>query len=505
VAATAAVVLIAAGAAPGAERPGAVDRRLALFNTARIEGLDVGADGRIVVAGREPGYPGNHPWVRAYLPDGTPDPSFSGDGLTPLADDNRSIAGALIQPDGRVVVAQNGYFSYPPAPHLVRRLTADGNPDPSFGDDGVIEPSVGSELSDLALQPDGRLVVAGSGHFYPDDDVIFVRRYLADGSPDSGFGSTGLAALPAGAGAGRPAVALQPGGGLLITLQRSDGAAIARLTPDGGLDSSFGAGGLAPVQMARPRLQHRLMRRSFGPGPRAVVLPDGRIRVPVTFDMPSEQRYRIALVGLTDDGRPDREYGELGLALGPRPAPAGEVPDTSVADPRGGVVVAGVRYSDEEFAGAANALIRRFRADGNFDRSFGDNGVVLGATPPPGYAVFEQELAFSDADTLVAAEHAFDGKYSLWGAALLRVLHAGYDLERPSIAIAVRGCRSIGVRISDLSALERVVVRSGRRIVRRTHRKRFRVRVAAGAGRISVHATDVAGNRSRATVRLPRC
>jgi uncharacterized delta-60 repeat protein len=493
----AASLLTATGAGAATERPGTLDLRFGFAYSARIEGLDVGPGGRIVVAGRYYGYPRNHLWVRAYRPDGSPDPSFSGDGAVELPDDFASIAGAVVQPDGRVVVGHNTQAGYP---RLVR-LMADGTPDSTFGSGGTTELFGARELTDIALQPDGHLIVAGGGGASED---IFVGRYLPDGSPDPSFGGNGFTFLPAGTSGGRPAVAAQPGGGLVVTLERSEGPTIARLGGDGRVDTSFGAGGLAQVELGRPRLKTRLLRRSFGPGPRAVVLPGGRIRVPVTLDMPREKSHRIALVGLDRNGHPDRGFGSLGLALGPRAEPRGDSPETAIADEQHGIIVAGIHYGNDDFGFAEGALTLRFRADGTFDRSFGRRGVAKGALPPQGYAVFEQRLAFLDADTLVAAEHSFDGKYGFWGPAVLRLLNAGYDRDVPSISL-VAACRSLRVRISDLSALDRVVVRANGRVIRRTSRKRLRTRLPEGTRRFSVRATDLAGNTSIRRIGLPRC
>lgn len=499
-------VLAAAAVGHAAERPGDLDKELGRFVGDRIEGLDVGSDRRIVAAGRSQAYPLFHPWVRAYLPDGSPDPGFGGDGTVDLTDDRRRIAGTLVQPDGRIVVAHAGGGEYEPGPHLVRRLNADGTPDETFGNGGAIQPDVGTRLTDIALQPDGGLIVVGARTDASLSNVgIVVARYLPSGLLDSGFGSNGMTELAAGPIHSLAEVAVQPGSGVVLTLQNADGLAIARLSPDGRLDDSFGGGGLAPVELGRPGWR-RFVRRSGWPGPRAVVLADGRIRLPVSFDPPRQKEYRMAVVGLTKNGHPDRGFGLRGLARGPRSElPGGDSAETAIADQSGGIIVAGSLWDGGEFAFDTSALMRRFRADGSVDRSFGDGGMVRGRLPPSGYPVFQQELAFLDDDTLVAAEHTFDGKYGFWGPALLRTLHAGYDVDPPSISIGVRSCRSVGVHITDLSRMHRVLVRADHRVVRRTRRTRFRVQLRRGARRVSVVATDLAENVSRERVRLPRC
>jgi hypothetical protein len=86
---------------------------------------------------------------------------------------------------------------------------------------------------------------------------------------------------------------------------------------------------------------------------RPVVLADGRIRIPLEFDMPDEAEFRIAVVGLTAAGGPDLAYGFRGLALGPRPAlPGGESPRVAIADAAGSVIVAGTRWNGDDSTSA---------------------------------------------------------------------------------------------------------------------------------------------------------
>jgi uncharacterized delta-60 repeat protein len=133
--------------------------------------------------------------------DGTPDASFSGDGVTGLQTAPFTpVYGAAIEPlaDGRILVAgQQTRFPYTKSDGIaLARLLADGSLDTSFGTAGtgyvlteVGEYAVGT---DLALDGDGHIVVAGYAEpdEGPDDDVV-VARYDADGSLDAAFGSGG--------------------------------------------------------------------------------------------------------------------------------------------------------------------------------------------------------------------------------------------------------------------------------------------------------------------------
>jgi uncharacterized delta-60 repeat protein len=500
--------------ATAADKPGSVEVEIEEFPSGRAEGLAVGADGRIVLAGRTSGYPLPHAWVRAYRPDGQPDTLFGSDGQVGLGSDDRLIVDTLVQPDGRILVAQTA--GYPDDHHLLRRLHAEGTADAAFASGGSLEPAAigtlrDSQLTDMALQPNGRLVVVGT-HVnnarsnIPSLSNVRVARYLSDGSLDTGFGWNGIAEVSGEFKEGQAAVAVQPGGELLITTRLNDSGrlVIARLSADGHVDPSFGEGGVTVVRFAGTSWAE-------GPDippsqvPSAVVLADGKIRVPVGAAFRGGSQHRMALVGLTASGQPDRDFGRLGLALGVRPrARYGEAGVTAVSDPSGGIIVAGDRLTADHVY-ERGGVLARFRPDGDLDRSFGDRGVLRWRWPYATNNQVVQSLAFLAPETLVAAEYRYDGKYGGWNRARVRTLHAGYDTEEPSISLVVRGCRSAAVRIADLSGLGLAVARVNRRMVRSTTRKRFRVRAPRGGLRLWVKATDLAGNTSTSAVLLPRC
>jgi len=110
-----------------------------------------------------------------------------------------------------------------------------------------------------------------------------------------------------------------------------------------------------------------------------------------------------------------------------------------------------------------------------------------------------------DGDTFVLAEQETIPKYQSFNTAVVHTFHAGYDDSGPRITLLRQGCRTVRVRISDLSGMERVVVRADGSVVRRTTRKRFRVRLPAGSRRVSVRAIDLAEHLGARSSRLPRC
>lgn len=182
------------------------------------------ADGRILIAGRSSAAGAVVARLRA---NGTLDADFGGDGRVTLPGGG-SASAVLVQPDGRIVVAGNSNGN---EVMTVTRLQPNGSPDATFDGDGTATIDFGS-LSDLAsdavLQADGKIVVAG--YTQADEDVA-VARLNPDGSPDATFGAAGKATVDFGVATFGNAVALQPNGRIVVAGQRTGGDdfAVARL------------------------------------------------------------------------------------------------------------------------------------------------------------------------------------------------------------------------------------------------------------------------------------
>lgn len=154
--------------------------------------------------------------VARYLPDGSLDTGFSADGMRTISlGAGLTTANAIvIQPDGRIVVA--GGAGKEPAGPTIRfalvRLDPDGSKDASFGANGVVRTFFGpgdDHVSDVVLQPNGRIVAAG----WADDHGFALARYASDGSLDPTFGGDGRATSSFDdEWPGATAVGLQPNG-----------------------------------------------------------------------------------------------------------------------------------------------------------------------------------------------------------------------------------------------------------------------------------------------------
>jgi uncharacterized delta-60 repeat protein len=153
----------------------------------------------------------------------------------------RAMDGA-IQPDGRIVAA--GFWDDAAGAALARYLP-DGRPDPGFGTKGRVR-GIEAVLETVAIQRDGKILVAGwhrGAGRDPDNTDAVVARYTARGALDRSFGNRGTTVFSLAA-SGRDQLydlVVQPDGRIVVAGASGTGMfAVARLTPSGRLDPSFG-------------------------------------------------------------------------------------------------------------------------------------------------------------------------------------------------------------------------------------------------------------------------
>jgi uncharacterized delta-60 repeat protein len=219
-----------------------------------IQGVVVQPDGMLVACGYSGPFGGPYAVALArYSATGTLDPTFGVGGVL-LADLGAGTSGAnaiALQPDGMLVVAGWNGSSI-----AVARFTGAGALDGGFGSGGVVTTPIGSEASNaaaVALDASGAIVAAGStiAPYYGDPTSMVVVRYAADGTPDASFGGgDGIVTLGvANAQNAAAAVAVQPDGRVVVagTLSHifyagypASSFEVARLEADGTTDPGFG-------------------------------------------------------------------------------------------------------------------------------------------------------------------------------------------------------------------------------------------------------------------------
>jgi uncharacterized delta-60 repeat protein len=217
------------------------------------QAVAIQADGKPVLAGFLFG-PGEA-FVFAlarYTHRGKLDRGFGRNGLvlTNFGGGNSSFATALaIQPDGKTVAVGTslaGYHAF-----VLARYTVRGRLDPSFGRAGRVLTNLGArssaDASAVALQPDGKIVVAGTDLTGGQSDFA-LARYNAGGTLDRSFGSGGRVVTKVGDEDHAFGVVVQPDGKVVIAGSAAAGMdaefgrgdlTLVRYTADGKLDASF--------------------------------------------------------------------------------------------------------------------------------------------------------------------------------------------------------------------------------------------------------------------------
>ena len=279
-----------------------------------------------------------------------------------------------VQPDGRILAAgvtnARGTYDFAVSRHL-----ASGELDPSFGENGVAITDFGKSWDwayALALQPDGRIVVAGFSDRSGSRDFA-LARYGHDGRLDQSFGRNGLVLTPV-----RPlstdivhGLAVQPDGNILAagvtfddkaTLRPHGDFMIGRYTPRGELDPTFGVGGVVTTNFEAESYDE----------PHAVVLqPDGRIILGGTSNTGGGVGRifgadNLALARYLPNGLIDPSFGQGGKVV----VDAGSMQEGIRAlalQPDGAIVAAGRTNGERR----GDLLLARFLPTGALDPSFG--------------------------------------------------------------------------------------------------------------------------------------
>jgi uncharacterized delta-60 repeat protein len=242
---------------------------------------------------------------------------------------------------------------------------------------GTVQTKTGpfSSAGAVAIQPDGKIVAAGvagserTGH-------ALVIRYLANGRIDPGFGKVKVFG---GAPSGATDLAIQPDGKILVAVEvkgrgpSSDGFSadfgLVRLLPTGALDSSFGLGGMVRADLGADDIPLSLS-----------LLPDGRALLAGGSDYGypdhANPDCRFATARFTPDGSPDPSWGGgTGKVVTTFDRFTHALTAHVAAD--GTTTVAGLHSLDPGGPGFTDVAIARYDPAGGLDGSFGTGGRLV--------------------------------------------------------------------------------------------------------------------------------
>jgi uncharacterized delta-60 repeat protein len=313
--------------------------------------------------------------------DGSFDPAFSSNGrrIYSFTGFNTTGRGIVILADGTSI----GVGNISDGRAVAIKMT-DAGSDQTFGSSGAFTSlfgTSGASFNAVAVLSDGSIIAAGSagGNF-------LVAKLTPAGALDGTFGSGGFVTTDFGGTDVAAGVAIQPDGKIVAGGRTGNATALARYSATGALDSSFGTNGkvVSVIVNGNPGYPNEIL-----------LQPDGKI-VGIGIAAPNGFE-RHLLVRYTASGALDPTFGTNGVAGGYFGNPQEFL--------TGGKILANGKIIAVGYVGR-NATIARYNADGSVDRSFLCGGF--------GWVYFNSNLTLSYFyDVAVQA----DGKYVAVGQA----------------------------------------------------------------------------------------
>jgi uncharacterized delta-60 repeat protein len=333
-----------------------------------IQDMTVQPDGKILAGGYSFGGYLNTTVAR-FLPGGALDTGFGDQGSVTysIEDLDTFTNDVLVQPDGKILVSVGSYL---PGRYVTLRYNANGTPDNSFGTAGVATISVGIQSDNaaaMALQPDGKILVAGYSNDSPSVGILSMIRMNPNGTLDNSFGSGGSSRFFFTQHQNSiNTMALQNDGKIVIagsdSQSGSEGFFVCRFTSNGGFDNSSGDAGAAYA--------------TFGAnshGSSVAIQNDGKIVV-----SGSNNTLDGAVARFNTNGTPDNSFDGDGKMVVPRQNGTQYLISDIALQPNGKIVASAVAYTppSEGLVDDGSAVLR-INTNGSLDTSFGSGGVAL--------------------------------------------------------------------------------------------------------------------------------
>jgi uncharacterized delta-60 repeat protein len=287
--------------------------------------LALQADGRILAAGNDFGEDGC--FIRRFVSDGKEDTTFGegGAGVVHLGP-NRWCNALALQPNGGIVVGGHAVITVAGSQvsrYWLQRLNTYGSRDSKFGDGATeillpSDPNVLPVFYALAVDASGTIVASGKREILPPGTAseMVLARFDSGGRIDTTFGSGGIVAISTGTDsyAVSSAVVLQLDG-KIVTAGSSESRrptsadppllTLARVLPNGALDTSFGASGIVTSNLGAV----------YAEATAVALQRNGKlVIVGALGDSLDYATRRVLIVRYESDGTIDRGFGANGHA-----------------------------------------------------------------------------------------------------------------------------------------------------------------------------------------------
>ncbi len=309
-------------------------------------------------------------------PSGSLDSTFGSAGKVTTAFGGKNTAMA-VQSDGKILMAGGSIFDF-----LLARYNADGSLDASFGVGGLVTTDIGGftqeEARAVAVQDDGKIVVAGNvrvsevrGGSLFDEFTFTLVRYNSDGSLDNsfGFGGTGKVKSTVVGRAFAVAVLNNPGVSDDKILLAGDDTLTAN--EDNFRLARFNADGSLDTTFGNSGSVVTDVTAGIDGAKNIVLQPDGKIVLSGAFSKSSG----TAVERYTANGGPDGSFGTFGSV-----EIAGAFVGEGLAlQGDGKLLLVGSKQVGVGNANVTQFEVRRLNVDGSVDDKFGSGGTVNAA------------------------------------------------------------------------------------------------------------------------------
>jgi uncharacterized delta-60 repeat protein len=308
-----------------------------------------------------------------------------------------------------------------------RRMLAAGDLDSTFDGDGRVTTDFvdGMDSNDdfgneLVVQSDGKIVVVGHSGALSIGSGFEIARYNSDGSLDAAFGAGGRVVVDLGTDSKARAVAIQSDGKIVVAGHGSGGAspdfAVVRLNANGTLDGTLDGDGILTTD-----LNNLIDSEDFAEG--VAVDAAGRIVVAGYSRPTASDDWDIAVVRYAANGALDASFSGDGIALKDVVGLDDQAFDVAIqVDAK--IVLAGHSFKTDADPGTDDdpdfAAIR-YNSDGTLDGSFDGDGIAttdLGVNS----ADFGKSLALQAGGSIIVAGDSVSSEADL---AVVRYTSAG--------------------------------------------------------------------------------
>lgn len=333
-----------------------------------VYGMGIQSDGKIIVAGYLTGKGSSNPCMARFMPDGQPDETFGENGVIYLyfGDNRNAIKGITIQKDDKIILVGEAYDSTS-YDLLALRMMPDGKDyDHTFGYDGLILFDVLNKVefgNQVLLTPDGKVLLSGSTDVGSDRDFL-LARLNSDGMPDNTFGKGGLYWFDVDTkNQGTTIMSLDPYGKLTTAGTSAGKLAVFRHSQNGDPDPSFhGNGGVLHLDGSKENYLYTANSLQ--------IEKDGSMMIAGTIRNGIDDN--IILFRLNSNGSLDTRFGNEGMAIIALSTEKEQV-QSMLLDPDGNILICGNTRMDNR----TRMFLVRLKPDGTLDPGFSNNGKFI--------------------------------------------------------------------------------------------------------------------------------